>query len=164
MGRGQVARTAGRDARHAGQALLAARPVRFVVVGATCFVSVLLIFAALRRVLALPVAATLAYAIGAAISFELNRSWTFGQRERSWAQATRFLTITAAAMATNALLVQALAATHDVPELLAEVLSLSCIAPLTFVAYRFWGFRAQDDRLRLGPVTVTGQAGAGSGD
>jgi putative flippase GtrA len=144
--------------------LLAARPVRFVVVGATCFVSVLLIFAALRQALPLPAATMVAYAVGAAISFELNRSWTFGQRERSWAQATRFLTITAAAMATNAVLMQALVAAHERHELVAEVLSLSCIAPLTFLAYRFWGFRSHDEPLRLGPATVTGHAAAGSGD
>jgi putative flippase GtrA len=136
--------------------------VRFVVVGATCFLCVLFIFEALRRVLPLTLAATLGYAAGAATSYELNRFWTFGRPERSWAQATRFLAITAAAMATNAVLLQAIVAAYDVPELAAEGLSLSCIAPLTFLAYRFWGFREQDEGMRLEPATATAQPWAGT--
>jgi putative flippase GtrA len=141
--------------------------VRFVVVGGMCFTSVLVLFEALRRVLPLPVAATMAYAAGATTSYELNRAWTFGQRERSWAQVGRFITITAAAMATNAVLLQAIVGTHDLPALAAEVVSLACIAPLTFLAYRHWGFRAADEGLRLTPAAVaaaTGHAGAGSAE
>lgn len=162
MGKGFATR-----ARWAGicaERLLAARPVRFVVVGGICFTSVLLLFEALRRVLPLPVAATIAYAAGATTSFELNRTWTFGQRERSWAQVARFLTITAAAMAANAVLVQAIVGTHEIPALAAEVMSLACIAPLTFLAYRHWGFRATDEGLRLTPAAATGHAGARSGE
>jgi len=146
------------------QRLLASRPVRFVVVGGICFTSAVLIFEALRRVLPLPVAATVAYAVGATTSFELNRSWTFGQRERSWVQAGRFLVITAAAMAANAVLLQAIVATADVHEVAAEVISLLCIAPLTFCAYRLWGFRAEAEGLRLTPAPVTGNAGARIGE
>jgi len=147
--------------------LFALRPVRFVAVGGTCFVSVVLIFEALRRVLPLPVAATIAYAAGATASFELNRSWTFGQRERSWAQAGRFLVITAAAMAANALLLPAIVAGHEVPEVGAEIITLLCIAPATFLAYRFWSFRSDEgDAAGLLPSAgaVTGHAGAGSGE
>ena len=143
--------------------LLAARPVRFVVVGAMCFTSAVLIFEALRRALPLPLAATVAYAAGATASFELNRSWTFGQRGRSWSQAARFLVITAAAMATNAALLPAIVAASDMHEVAAEVVTLLCIAPLTFLAYRCWGFRA-DERLRLTPGPATGHAGAGGGE
>lgn len=163
MGRA-YARMAGRSGDRRAQRLLAARPVRFVVVGGICFTSVVLIFEALRRVLPLPVAATVAYAVGATTSFELNRAWTFGQRKRSWAQAGRFLVITAAAMATNAVLLQAIVATADMHEVAAEVVSLACIAPLTFCAYRFWGFRAEAEGLRLTPAPVTGNAGAGTGE
>jgi len=161
MGKGTGhARRAGGTAREPGF-LLAARPVRFVVVGGTCFVSVLLIFGALRHLLPLAAAATLAYAAGAAASYELNRSWTFGQRERSWAQATRFLTITAAAMATNAVLLSSIVAAYDIHALLAEGVSLSCIAPLTFLAYRYWGFRTPVEGMRLTPATVAAHPGAG---
>jgi putative flippase GtrA len=149
---------------YAAHRLLAARSVRFVAVGAICFVSVLLIFEALRRVLPLSLAATLAYAAGAATSYELNRSWTFGGRERSWGQVLRFLTITAAAMATNAGLLQAIVGAYAIPEVAADVVALACIAPLTFLAYRFWGFRAPDPRLRLAPGAVAGHAGAGGGE
>lgn len=144
--------------------LLAARPVRFVLVGGICFTSVVLIFEALRRVLPLSLAATLAYAAGATASFELNRSWTFGRRDRSWGQAARFLAITAAAMATNAALLPAIVAVSDIHEVAAEVVTLLCIAPLTFLAYRYWGFRADDERLRLTPGTAAGHAGAGAGE
>ena len=144
--------------------LLTARPVRFVLVGGVCFTSVVLLFEALRRVLPLPLAATLAYAAGATASFELNRSWTFGQRGRSWAQARRFLAITAAAMATNAALLPAIVAGADIHEVAAEIVTLLCIAPLTFLAYRYWGFRAGDDRLRLGPGRAAGHAGAVGGE
>ncbi len=161
MGRA-CARGAGRSGARRERQLLAARPVRFVVVGGICFTSVVLIFEALRRVLPLPVAATVAYAVGATTSFELNRSWTFGQRERSWVQAGRFLVITAAAMAANAVLLQAIVATEDMREVVAEVVSLVCIAPLTFCAYRLWGFRAEAEGLRLTPAPVTGAAGAGN--
>ncbi|MEA2143063.1 MAG: GtrA-like protein [Solirubrobacteraceae bacterium] len=144
--------------------LLAAPAVRFVLVGGICFTSVILIFEALRRVLPLPVAATLAYAAGATASYELNRSWTFGRRGRSWAQAGRFVTITAAAMATNAALLQTIVASSAMPEVAAEVVSLVCIAPLTFLAYRLWGFRAEAECLRLAPAPITGNAAAGSGE
>jgi putative flippase GtrA len=157
-----------RRARRAGAAaaarLLAARPLRFVVVGGICFTSVVLLFEALRRVLPLSVAATLAYAVGATASYELNRSWTFGQRERSWAQVGRFITITAAAMATNAALLPAFVGGFGIHEVAAEVLTLACIAPLTFLAYRAWGFRRSEDGLMLGPGTAPGHAGAGGGD
>jgi putative flippase GtrA len=151
-GRGRLAR------------LLALPPARFVVVGGICFASVILIFEALRRVLPLPVAATLAYAAGATASYELNRSWTFGQRGRTWAQVGRFATITAAAMATNAALLQAIVAAWDMHEVAAEVVTLICIAPLTFLAYRLWGFRAEAEPLRLAPGAITGHAGAGNGE
>lgn len=141
--------------------LLAARPVRFLVVGGICFTSVVLLFEALRRVLPLSLAATLAYAVGATASYELNRSWTFGLRERSWGQGLRFATITAAAMAANAVLLPAIVATFDVREVAGEVLSLACIAPLTFVAYRVWGFRPDDAGLLLGSGAAAGHAGAG---
>jgi putative flippase GtrA len=144
--------------------LLAKRPVRFLVVGAICFTSVVAIFEALRRVLPLPLAATLAYAAGATASFELNRSWTFGQRVRSWPQAARFGVITAATMATNAALLPAIVAASELHEVAAEVVALLCIAPLTFLAYRHWGFRADDARPRLTSGTAAGHAGAGGGE
>lgn len=162
---GGFARTAKVSGRHGTRSLLARRPVRFVAVGGACFVSVVVIFEALRRVVPLPVAATIAYAAGASASFELNRSWTFGQRERSWSQAGRFVVITAAAMATNALVLQAIVATGEVPEVAAEILALACIAPMTFLAYRFWGFRSDGDPALLptqGPAP--GHAGAGTGE
>jgi putative flippase GtrA len=144
--------------------MLASQPVRFVAVGGTCFVSVVLIFGALRRVLPLPVAATIAYAIGAATSYELNRTWTFGRRERSWSQAARFLVITLAAMATNAGLLQTIVATHEVQDVAAEIIALACISPLTFLAYRFWGFRIDDAGAMASPNAAAGHAGAGSGE
>ncbi len=163
MGKG-FARRARRGVGDRASRLLSARLVRFAVVGGICFASVVLIFEALRRVLPLPLAATLAYAAGATASFELNRSWTFGQRGRSWAQAARFLVITAAAMATNAALLPALVAASEIHEVAAEVITLLCIAPLTFLAYRYWGFRADDERLRLAPGTAAGHAGATGGE
>jgi len=144
--------------------LLAARPVRFLVVGGLCFTSVVLLFEFLRHMLPLPLAATAAYAAGATASYELNRSWTFGQQTRSWSQVGRFVTITAGAMAINAVLVQAIVATWTLHEVAAEVVSLTCIAPLTFLAYRLWGFRAAEEGLRLTPEAATVGAGAGTGD
>jgi len=138
--------------------------VRFVVVGGICFTSVVVLFEALRRVLPLSLAATLAYAAGATTSYELNRSWTFGQRERSWAQVRRFITISAAAMAANAALLPAFIGALDIHEVAAEVLTLACIAPLTFLAYRAWGFRTAEAGLMLAPGAATGHAGAGGGE
>ncbi len=120
--------------------LLRLRVVRFVLVGASCFGLAVAAFALLRLVLPLPVAATLSYALGASTSYELNRSWTFGLRSRSREQIARFTVITAAAMLLNGSLVEAFAAQPWAPELAAEALSLACIAPLTFLAYRHWGF------------------------
>ncbi len=120
--------------------ILRLRPVRFVLVGAGCFGLVLAGFSLLRLVAPLPVAATLAYALGASTSYELNRSWTFGLRSRSREQVARFALISAAAMALNGGLVEAFARQPWAPELAAEMLSLACIAPLTFLAYRHWGF------------------------
>jgi hypothetical protein len=65
-------------------------------------------------------------------------------------------------MATNAVLLQAIVAAYDIPELAAEGLSLSCIAPLTFLAYRFWGFHEEDEGMRLEPATATAQPWAGT--
>lgn len=120
--------------------LLSLRPVRFALVGGICFSSVLVAFMLLRVILPLPIAAMLSYAAGASISYELNRRWTFGLRSRSREQIGRFLIITAAAMTVEAGLVLTLVDHSRAPEVVAEIVTLACIAPLTFLAYRYWGF------------------------
>lgn len=53
------------------------------------------------------------------------------------------------------------------PEVGAEIITLLCIAPATFLAYRFWSFRSGAGDA-TGPVpasgAVTGHAGAGRGE
>jgi len=159
----------GRNARMATSSgavslLLAAQPVRFVIVGGVCFVSVLSLFALMRLAFTLPLAATIAYAIGAAASFELNRRWTFGAAARDWDQAGRFVVITVAAIALNTWLLQALVTELTAPEIAAEILALLCIAPLTFLAYRHWGFRSDGPGLTLSPSVATSGAGATDGE
>lgn len=124
----------------AASAVLARPFVRFLIVGGICFTSVLVTFAALHRLVPLPLAATVSYAVGACISYELNGSWTFGLSSRSYAQIGRFVAITAAAMSVNAGLLQAVVSWFAAPALAAEILTLACLAPLTFMAYGRWGF------------------------
>lgn len=156
---GRISRTIGRYGRPGTGGPLAWPPVRFVIVGSTCFASVLLLFDVLRGVLALPFAATIAYAAGAAASYELNRSWTFGLRSRDWPQAGRFAVITAVAMVLNAGLLRSFVAMSTLPGLAAEVLALLSIAPLTFLAYRYWAFRMDRQGVTLSPGVVTSGAG-----
>jgi putative flippase GtrA len=116
--------------------------VRFVVVGCSCFVVVVLTFMALRLLLPRPAAAVCAYGLGAVLSYELSWSWTFRAGRRSGGQAVRFAVVTAAAMALNALGLQGLVGA-GMDEVAAEILTLACLAPLTFAAQRAWSFRAE---------------------
>lgn len=126
--------------RHPTANLLALRPMRFVCVGATCFGIVLISFTLLGLVLPLALATTLSYAVGASISYDLNRRWTFGLQSRSREQIGRFVVITAGAIAVNTGLVQTLVNDAAAPKVVAEVVVLAGIAPVTFLAYRHWGF------------------------
>lgn len=137
---GFIASRAGRFRSREARQLLASRPARFVIVGGTCFATVVLLFEALRHALPLPFAATIAYGLGAIASYELNRTWTFGLRSRDWAQAGRSWSSPPSPWRSRRSCCRTFVATWPAPDVAMEILALLCIAPLTFRAYGRWGF------------------------
>jgi putative flippase GtrA len=117
--------------------------VRYAIVGATQNVTNLAAFA-LATVVGVPLvpAALLAAVAALALSFTLNRRWTFpGSDDRTARRVTRFVAVWLAfvvvAIPTLVLLVEV----AHVPKLLAQALIILVGAPLSYVVQRNWTFQ-----------------------
>ena len=113
-----------------------ASSARFAAVGVTNTAVTLGAYAVALR-LAVPYlpAGALAYALGAANGFVLNRAWTFRVRGRP----CRYCVVAGAGLAANALLLRA-AVGMSVPRELAQVAVAAPVTLLTFALSRRWAF------------------------
>jgi putative flippase GtrA len=127
-----------------------ARPLRFGAVGLVNTAVGLLVILGSRAFLGLgDVAANgLGYACGLALSFMLNRSWTFGDRGPVWTIALRFAGVVGAAWAVNIACVLVLVRIG----LAAPLAHAFGIAPYSIGVYlgcRWWVFAAGYERRSI---------------
>lgn len=81
------------------------------------------------------------YAVGLAVSFVLNRSWTFDFTGRSARALLRFLLVFAVAYVLNLLTVLALIRYAGMPSYLAHVLGIIPYTTFSFLANHYFVFR-----------------------
>jgi len=123
------------------------RPLRFGVVGLLNTAAGLLVILASRTMLGIgEVAANaLGYACGLALSFGLNRSWTFGDRGPVVATALRFAAAVMVAWVVNIACVIALLR-GGVPAPLAHALGIAPYSVGVYLGCRWWVFAAGSAR------------------
>jgi 4-amino-4-deoxy-L-arabinose transferase-like glycosyltransferase len=89
-------------------------------------------------------AAAAGFAAGAATSYALNRTYTFGDLDRRHAiTATRWLVVAALGLAATAFLVRIVVRGFGVPALPGQVLVAASVSTLTFKLSRRWAFDAE---------------------
>lgn len=123
------------------------RPLRFSVVGLVNTAAGLLVILASRAYFGLgEVAANgLGYACGLALSFFLNRSWTFGDRGPVWAKALRFAAVVGVAWTVNIACVLALVRL-GLPAPLAHAAGIAPYSVGVYLGCRWWVFAARPER------------------
>jgi putative flippase GtrA len=112
-------------------------PLRFLTVGALNTLAGLLIIYLGKAILGLGdiPSNALGYGCGLALSFALNRSWTFGHTGAPWPALIRFLAVVAVAYVGNLIAVM-LAITAGINSYAAQALGV----PI-YTAISFWGAR-----------------------
>lgn len=117
--------------------------LRFAVIGAGQNLTNLAVFATERALgVALVPAALLAAAGGLAVSFTLNRRWTFpGSEGRTRARVVRYLVVWLGCLAVALVALVLLVEVAHLPSLLAQVLILAVLGPLSYLVQRGWTFR-----------------------
>ncbi len=110
-----------------------------------------------------PVAANFfGYLIGLAVSFSLNRLWTF-KSERAFANdLPKYLLVAGAAYLTNAGIVSAAVTWSTVNPYLAQLLGVSVYTSLFFLGCRMFVFAAPANRPDHSPATINDAATAGA--
>ena len=95
-------------------------------------------------------AALLAAALALALSFVLNRSWTFGASGGVAGPAVRYTIVFAGAVAAGLAILTALVEIAGVHPVVAQVLAILIVAPASFLAQRGWVFgEARSGRERV---------------
>jgi len=114
--------------------------LRFATVGAITTLLDVALFSALVAAAAPPAPANLvSYSCGIAVSYLLNRSWTFRVRHSN-AQALKFCAATLTGLLISTALVAALATL--MPPTLAKILSVPAVFAWNYLTARLWVFRA----------------------
>ena len=122
--------------------------VKFCAVGGSGYVVNLIVFALAFELGNLHhlAAATVAFVVAVTNNFWWNRHWTFGAGEgHAGFQAARFFTVSVGAFLFAAALLELLVR-GDVPELLAQAISIVAATPLNFVGNKMWSFAIELQR------------------
>lgn len=90
----------------------------------------------------------LGYSIGIVVSFSLNKTWTFGSRDRIVSTFPRYLLVLAVAYAANLATVLFVHARFDINAYLAQAMGVLPYTTIGFLGSRYFAFRAQ--RLPVG--------------
>jgi dolichol-phosphate mannosyltransferase len=117
--------------------------VKFSMVGGSGYVVNLAVFWLAFHQLGLHhlVAATAAFVVAVVNNFWWNRHWTFGAREgHAGFQAARFFTVSVVAFLFAAAVLELLVRSTDLPELVAQAVSIVAATPLNFVGNKMWSF------------------------
>lgn len=116
-----------------------AKMLRFAGVGLVTTVLDIVMFAALSAVDVPPASANIvSYSCGIALSYALNRRWTFGN-DASLSQALKFVLATASGMVLSTLLLIVL--TKIMPPMTAKIVTLPAVFLWNYHSTRQWVFR-----------------------
>lgn len=122
--------------------------VKFCVVGGSGYVVNLCVFSACVALFDLHhlTAATAAFVVAVANNFWWNRHWTFGAGSgHAGFQAARFFAVSVAAFLFAAGILEILVS-NDVPEILAQAISIVAATPLNFIGNKMWSFSLSQPR------------------
>jgi len=85
--------------------------------------------------------ATLAFLVAVLNNFWWNRHWTFGAGDgHAGFQAARFFAVSAAAFFFALAVSQTLVSATDVPDVVAQAISIVAATPLNFIGNKMWSF------------------------
>jgi putative flippase GtrA len=119
--------------------------VKFGLVGGSGFVVNTVVYIVLLRRVGVPylAAAAGAFCVAVANNFCWNRLWTFRLQRDSHAafQAARFLTVSAVAFACNAALLTTFVEVFDADKVLAQLVAVTLVMPVSFLCNKLWSFR-----------------------
>jgi putative flippase GtrA len=116
--------------------------VKFCAVGGSGYVVNLVVFAFCVGIVDLHhlIAATVAFVVAVNNNFWWNRHWTFGATDRhAGFQAARFFAVSIIAFLFAASVLEVLVRL-DVPEILAQAISIVAATPLNFIGNKMWSF------------------------
>jgi putative flippase GtrA len=120
--------------------------VKFCTVGASGYVVNLTVFAICVAGFGVHhlVAATVAFVVAVLNNFWWNRHWTFRAKSgHAGFQAARFFTVSVAAFLFAASILELLVSVAELPELLAQAISIVAATPLNFIGNKMWSFRLE---------------------
>jgi putative flippase GtrA len=114
---------------------------QFATVGASGYVVNLGVYAALLHAgVHFRLAAVVSFVVSATSNYLLNRAWTFRRHRGHFAhQGTRFLIVSALALAANQLWLTAFVV--HTGELTAQAIAIVLVMPLNFLGNKLWSFR-----------------------
>jgi len=115
--------------------------VRFCCVGGSGYALNLVSFHVGDALMPYVPAFTLAFVLAALSNFVWNRLWTFpGAAGRPHHQLARFLTVSAAALGLDLVLLSTLVEWGSVPKLPAAAMAIAAVTPVSFLANKHWSF------------------------
>jgi putative flippase GtrA len=117
--------------------------VKFAAVGGAGYAVNIAVYALVHEVIGIGHlrSATVAFLVAVINNFWLNRHWTFGAREgHAGFQAARFFAISVAAFFFALAVSQTLVSTTDLPDVVAQAISIVVATPLNFVGNKMWSF------------------------
>jgi dolichol-phosphate mannosyltransferase len=116
---------------------------KFLLVGLSGYVLNLAVFTFALKVLSVHhiAAATIAFAVAVSNNFWWNRHWTFGARDgHAGFQAARFFAVSAVVFLFALGVSQLLVSTTEIPDVVAQAISIVVATPLNFVGNKMWSF------------------------
>ena len=117
--------------------------VKFVAVGGTGYAVNIGVYALVHEVIGIGHlrSATLAFLVAVFNNFWWNRHWTFGAGAgHAGFQAARFFAVSALAFFFALGVSQLLVSTTDLPDVVAQAISIVVATPLNFVGNKMWSF------------------------
>jgi dolichol-phosphate mannosyltransferase len=117
--------------------------LKFGIVGGSGYLINLAVFALLVGNLAIhhTVAAVAAFCVAVTSNFLWNRYWTFGPGEGHPAfQAARFFAVSAASLAINLVVLEALVTGAQMGDLSAQAIAVAVAMPFNFLGNKLWTF------------------------
>jgi putative flippase GtrA len=120
-----------------------AQLLKFCLVGGSGYVVNLCVFALCVKAVGLHhlVAATAAFVVAVTNNFWWNRHWTFeaGSGHAGF-QAARFFMVSVAAFLFAATVLELLVSVAELPEVMAQAISIAAATPLNFIGNKMWSF------------------------
>jgi len=117
--------------------------VKFVAVGGSGYVVNIAVYTLVHHVLGIGHlrSATAAFLVAVFNNFWWNRHWTFGARAgHAGFQGARFFAVSVAAFFVALGVSQLLVSTTDLPDVVAQAISIVVATPLNFVGNKMWSF------------------------